>query len=170
MAWRLAHDGEADSVYPLPRTRGRVGEAGTHSPLFPPATARRRPSPCPSPARGGGSAPSLREQRSRHADEIDHGGLVGMRREADGGGAGGGKRLRDLAGETKVHGRERALEHAGARGAIEIGLRAAAGKKQNTRERPPPPRPPPPPRRTPHPYPPQKPPRPKRPARPGQHT
>src|SRR5262245_6545801 len=99
-----------------------------------PTTARPTRS-TPSPARGGGNAPSLRDQRSRPADEIGHGGLGGMRREADGGGAGGGKRLRDLAGETKVHGRERTLEHAGALGAIEIGLRAAAGKMQDAVER-----------------------------------
>jgi len=70
-----------------------------------------------------GAAASRRN--SRHSDEIEHGGFVGPRREADGGGAGGGERLRDLAGETKMHGRERALETADARGAIEIGLRAA---------------------------------------------
>src|SRR6516165_9684498 len=73
--------------------------------------------------------------RSRRPDEIDHGGLVGVRREADCGGAGGGKRLGDLAGKTKVHGGERALETAHARGAIEIGLRAAAGKMQHSVER-----------------------------------
>src|SRR5262249_20139831 len=76
--------------------------------------------PSPPPHAGEGNAPSVLEQRSRRPDEIDHGGLVRVRREADGGGAGGGKRLRDLAGETKVHERERALEHAGALGAIEI--------------------------------------------------
>src|SRR5215831_13632046 len=90
--------------------------------------SQHHPPPCPSPSRlracplpanfksdqtpagrglvGGGNAPSPREQRSRHADDIDHGGFVGVRGEADGGGAGGGKRLRDLAGKTKVHGGE----------------------------------------------------------------
>ena len=92
------------------------------------------PSP-PLPHKGGGSTASagrehteseaLREQRSRRADEIDRGGLVRLRREADDGGAGGGERLGDLAGETKLHGRERTLENAGARGAVEISLRAA---------------------------------------------
>src|SRR6516164_6334122 len=72
---------------------------------------------------------------SRRPDELNHGRLVGARREADGGGAGGGERLRHLAGETKVHERERALVRAGARGAIEIGLRAAAGKMQDAVER-----------------------------------
>src|SRR5262249_14764306 len=89
----------------------------------------------PSPASGGGNAPSLRELRSRRSDEIDHGGFVRLRREADGGGASGGERLRDLAGGTKLHRRERALEDAGARGTIEIGVGAAAGKMQHAVER-----------------------------------
>src|SRR6516164_2191703 len=72
---------------------------------------------------------------SRRPDELNHGRLGGARREADGGGAGGGERLRHLAGETKVHERERALVRAGARGAIEIGLRAPAGKMQDAVER-----------------------------------
>src|SRR5262249_19975005 len=61
---------------------------------------------------GGGSTPSVgREQtrvRQQHRqeflhrpDEIDHGGFVGARREADGGGAGGRERLRNLAGGDK---------------------------------------------------------------------
>src|SRR5262249_57080004 len=91
------------------------------------------------------------QQRSRRPDEIDHGSFVGARREADGGGALGGERLGDLAGEAKMHGRKRVLENARARGTIEIGLRAAAGKKPNTPQRAPPPRPPNPPRGTPRP-------------------
>src|SRR5262249_25744735 len=111
------------------------------------------PPPHPSPTRGegahrvwGGSTLSVRQRHhdeiSRRPHEVDHGGLVRPQREADGGGAGGGERLRDLAGETKVHQRERALEHAGARGAIEIGPRAAAGKKPNALQAPPRQRPP----------------------------
>src|SRR5262249_4327366 len=118
-----------------PRPRGRLGllppplagegwgGGGTHAPGW-------APPPYTSPAGGGGNAPTVRQQQSRHSDELDHGRLVRLRREADGGGAGGGERLRDLAGETKVHQRERALEHAGAGGTIEIGLRAAARKMQ----------------------------------------
>src|SRR5262245_15420831 len=108
--------------------------------------SQHHPPPQPSPTRGegahrvwGGSRPRVRQRHhveiSRRPDEVDHGGLVRPQREADGGGAGGGERLRDLARETKVHQRERALEHAGARGAIEIGLRAAAGKMQDAVER-----------------------------------
>src|SRR5712691_991143 len=94
------------------------------------------PHPSPPPQAGEGThrvrggadrvrGSDIAQHRSRRADEIDHRGLVRLRREADGGGAGGGKRLRDLARETKLHRRECALENAGARGAIEIGLRAA---------------------------------------------
>src|SRR5262245_16432333 len=125
----------AYAVCSLPRLRGRVGEgvARTHEPC-------RVPHPSPPPHAGEGTHRArgnitAAEEPSRHADEIDHRRLVRMRREADGGGAGGGKRLRDLAGETKVHERERALVHAGARGAIEIDLRAAAGKMQDAVER-----------------------------------
>src|SRR5262249_58348433 len=80
----------------------------------------------PPPWANDRAAGSVVVLRSRHADEIDHRGFVGVRREADGGGAGGGEGLGDLARETKVHGGERALETAHARGAIEISLRAAA--------------------------------------------
>src|SRR6266446_5953031 len=80
------------------------------------------------PHEGGGSTLSVRQPHrdeiSRRPDEIDHGGFVGLRREADGGGAGGGERLRDLARETKLHRRERALENAGASGA-ELSLKRA---------------------------------------------
>src|SRR5262249_61604188 len=74
------------------------------------------PHPSPPPHAGEGNAPSVLEQRSRGPDEIEHGGLVGARREADRGGAGGGKRLRGPAGGTKMHQRRRAPAASRARG------------------------------------------------------
>src|SRR5262249_42876371 len=131
------------SFPPIPARQTRcaplplVGRGWGWGSLFGATSVRHRITPLPH--KGGGSRPSVRQQHrdglSRRPDEIDHRRLVRLRREADGGGAGGGERLRDLAGETKVHQRERALEHAGAGGAIEIGLRAAAGKMQDAFER-----------------------------------
>src|SRR6266851_6728773 len=126
---------------PSPACGGGLGR-GWHARMS--LAACPHPSPPPQAGEGthrvrGGAdrvrGSDIAQQRSRRPDEIDHGGFVGLRREADGGGAGGGERLRDLARETKLHRRERALENAGARGAVEIGLRAAARKIQDAVER-----------------------------------
>jgi hypothetical protein len=76
-----------------------------------------------------------RPARSYRPNKLDYGRFVRPRRDADRGRAGGGKRLRDLLRETKMHRRQRALEQALARGAIEIGLRGAGGKMQHAVER-----------------------------------
>src|SRR5215471_1013394 len=78
----------------------------------------------------------LEEGTHRVLGNSDHAGPTrSIIAASSGGGAGSGERLGDLAGQAKMHGRERALEDAHARGAIEIGLRAAAGKMQHAVER-----------------------------------
>src|SRR5262249_122006 len=103
MAWRLAHDGEADSVYPLPRTRHRACGNSDHA----------------TPTRSIMAASLGCGARRMAAAPAEESGCAPWR------------------GRERGRGGEGAPEHAGAGGAIEIGLRAGAGKMQDAVERPP---------------------------------